>query len=882
MKRGAILAAIVIGLLTAVGPAGAGAPDGAAGPWADFVVSFNQGFAINGGFLPNRSDPAAALGVAESPPGNDDPIPTGTFVSLGFGGTITLGFQNPICNSVGADLAIEVREITKEPYPLERAQVYVSEDGITFLFAGTVTKDGTVSMPAGITVANFVKLVDANNPADYARHPNADGFDLDGVQALNTTCPPGKIEVCKASSNGMSNRPFQFSLNGGSAFTVVGGRCSGPITTTPGFTTVRELPSASPTDVSAIVVRPSARLINQDLGGKTANVIVASGSTAASETRLTFTNEPGGGVYGDLKICKLTETPSYVGRLFTFHVNGGPAISTEANASFDPPSAWSCRPAGSFKQGTVVTVKEDIPSGTEVSFIDSDPADRLVDLDTNTGTARFTIGSGVTVALYDDEPIPPPATGFIEVCKDAAMLNLSTRDPDVTGPFEFTIDESDQSSQDVTVLAGQCSAPIPVAAGVVRVTEQPRGGFTLTDVFTIPNERLLDSNLINGTADVEVPVAADGSDETQVHFVNIAQRGQLKICKTLGPASADLIGRTFSFTLADETPTGARDSLPTDAIRITAADMTQCVIVGYFPIGRVIRVGEIPTFDYVDTTSSNNPVTIAAGVNTVNFTNTARGKLQICKFVTDEFVGQPVPAEANHLFNFRIDGGGIIKVRANTCSPPQLVSVGTHTVTELVETNYELDPNAPGMGINVTPADVETSRNLLARSVTVNVPWAGDPNFPIGREVRVDYYNRIKRAQIKVCKHVAPGSTDALGTKEFNFTVNTSFGTPYRVEGLRMEECALVREPHTGEIIDFPILTPGGLPTLATAEEDDTPFDGWIVSNITVQGARGTPKTNCDGLTPQTCGPPGTAQWTLGPNTNTVHFTNSASGLSPI
>jgi hypothetical protein len=46
------------------------------------------------------------------------------------------------------------------------------------------------------------------------------------------------------------------------------------------------------------------------------------------------------------------------------------------------------------------------------------------------------------------------------------------------------------------------------------------------------------------------------------------------------------------------------------------------------------------------------------------------------------------------------------------------------------------------------------------------VSWAR-----LGREVRSDYYNRIRRAQIKICKHIEPGSVDALGSKEFDFTV---------------------------------------------------------------------------------------------------------------
>src|SRR5258708_3386786 len=73
-----------------VTPAFAAAPDGL-GPWADTVVTTAQGLRNDGSAVPLvRSDPTAALGVAEQT--NAD----GTFYSLGFGGSITLGFVNGI------------------------------------------------------------------------------------------------------------------------------------------------------------------------------------------------------------------------------------------------------------------------------------------------------------------------------------------------------------------------------------------------------------------------------------------------------------------------------------------------------------------------------------------------------------------------------------------------------------------------------------------------------------------------------------------------------------------------------------------------------------------------------------------------------------------
>jgi hypothetical protein len=317
------------------------------------------------------------------------------------------------------------------------------------------------------------------------------------------------------------------------------------------------------------------------------------------------------------------------------------------------------------------------------------------------------------------------------------------------------------------------------------------------------------------------------------------------------------------------------------------------------------------------TTTCTNPVTIVAGINTLTCTNTTQGKLEICKFVrrlpNEDFA--PEGSLALRYFYFRIDSSIPVKVRINSCSEPQLVSVGPHTVTETADNatggmqDFELDPDsAVNGGIVVTPSDAEVSRNLLARSVTVNVPWAGDPDFELGREVRVDYYNRIKRAQIKICKDITDGSKDSLSDKTWTFEVRTNrtagnFGGPFAVGPLGPGECALVTDTH-GVVLNFPILKLNGDPTTAYAREldisppagtqapDDTrgtpPTLGeYYVSNISLQGGRNYYRDDCSsGLsyspTGKHCitftenGITAHVRWNLGPNTNTIHFTNTA------
>ncbi len=435
------------------------------------------------------------------------------------------------------------------------------------------------------------------------------------------------IEICKASTNGMSGRPFSYTVapSGGSSFSVgpiLGGRCSGPITVSGASATITEAVSDPATDVKSVSVRPSARKTSEDLANR--KVTVTTGASTSSETLVTFTNQPAGGNYGTLKVCKLTETPAYLGRQFSFSVNGGPLQSTEANDAFADPSSYSCRILGTFQVGSVVNVHEQIPSGTEVQWIDTDPGENLVDFNTQTGDATVLVGAGATIVYFDDEPAPPSGNGFIEVCK-----NVLYSDPDVSGPFTFTVTDGAGVDHSLTVLAGQCSEPIPVAAGVNTVTETAKAGTDLADVSAYPWDRLLTVNLINRTATVEVPVSASSNDETQVHFTNVAQRGQLKVCKALGAGSGDLVNQPFRFT-------ASADNGQVAYFDITAAATTQCKIVGFFPIGSTVTVtenldhGPGQAGEFIDTSGEGN-VVIAPGVNTVTITNTAKGVLEVCK-----------------------------------------------------------------------------------------------------------------------------------------------------------------------------------------------------------------------------------------------------------
>lgn len=147
--------------LAAVLAATSAAAANAATVYASSVVSFNQ----VGPVAADRSTPEAALGAAD-----------GTFVSLGFGGSIVLGFDK-LVSGVGS--------ITEVTYNIsnyfENALVSTSLDGVTWSDAIAVSNQvagGVTTVDAGTSPFKFIQIVDTSTP--FPRQVR-DGFDIDGV-----------------------------------------------------------------------------------------------------------------------------------------------------------------------------------------------------------------------------------------------------------------------------------------------------------------------------------------------------------------------------------------------------------------------------------------------------------------------------------------------------------------------------------------------------------------------------------------------------------------------------------------------------------------------------------------------------------------------------
>ncbi len=659
----------------------------------------------------------------------------------------------------------------------------------------------------------------------------------------------GAIEVCASADNGMADRAFQFALNGGASFSVLGGSCSGELTTRAGANLVQMLSSATG-QVTAIDVSPFGRTVSLDAGAQRVVALAQPGLDGLAPTRVTFTVAPpgGGSGTGDLKICKTSRTPSFQGRPFSFSLNAGPAFSIEAGSSEAP----VCSAPVTYAVGTRVVVQELATTNVVVDSIAVSDG-RGSDVDPARGAATATVGTGTTVVTFDNEPSPVPQMGYVEVCKDA-------EGPDVTGLFDFVI-TAPGFSRTAGAYAGQCTGPIEVPAGYVALEELARPGFELYTVATEPSTRLIEANLINRTMTVEVP-AGDPSTETQVHFVNRAIRGQLKVCKALAADSGALADQVFLFDVTRHVDAPQPGPVERARVRATAAT-TQCVIAGWYPVGEIVRVDEVFAQDlaagdsdaavaqsgvYVDV-SGEGTSTIAPGINSVTVSNRAVGLLTICKARVPEINGQP-------LFRFRIDGGGITTVRSGTCTPPSRVSVGAHTIVEMAENDYELDLAAAGAGIDVYPVTREVARNAGLRTVTVSVPYGADG------ETRVLFANRVRQGAVKVCKQVTPGSLDSLGSRSFGFTV-TIGGSAHRIEGIRPGECST---PLPAE----PILHPDGTARGVVVVEDGAgPGGSWAAQAIACSGCRASIATDLIA---------GEVRFTLAPATSAITFTNTARG----
>ena len=164
--------------------AGGSDDDPAASGQATTVVWWQQGPRKNGTpVLAARSNPLEGLDF-------DAPNIDSGFFSLGFGGSIIVGFDGPLVNGDGADVRIIEKTYCCSAYPEELADVYAWDgSSAEWVYIGTaqsspgVASDSISELDLGALPSTWMLLiVDITDRAPFGA--DGDGFDLNGVFAL--------------------------------------------------------------------------------------------------------------------------------------------------------------------------------------------------------------------------------------------------------------------------------------------------------------------------------------------------------------------------------------------------------------------------------------------------------------------------------------------------------------------------------------------------------------------------------------------------------------------------------------------------------------------------------------------------------------------------
>jgi hypothetical protein len=293
---------------------------------------------------------------------------------------------------------------------------------------------------------------------------------------------------------------------------------------------------------------------------------------------------------GQLKVCKVAGAGVKEGQLFTIKVN-----NTSYKVPAGPGDGGYCVLAGQFPINTQVTVQEVIPAGYYVARIEVKP-DRTVSKDVPLGKVIIKVGTGVTEVIFTNKvsgsptpthtptlftstpkpsktPTPTPLCapnctptptpnprGRLQICKEADG-------PGVNGYFKFQF-----AGKSKTVPVGACSSLLYVDAGNLTITEVSRTGYSLSDIYTIPSDRLISKNLNKRTATVKI-VEGNAASQTIVVFRNKVETHTATPTNTPTSTATRTPTATVTGTVTRTptfTPTGSLTATKTATSTVTA------------------------------------------------------------------------------------------------------------------------------------------------------------------------------------------------------------------------------------------------------------------------------------------------------------------------
>jgi hypothetical protein len=282
---------------------------------------------------------------------------------------------------------------------------------------------------------------------------------------------------------------------------------------------------------------------------------------------------------GQLKVCKVAGEGVTEGQLFTIKV-GNNSFSVPAG----PGGGGYCVLAGQYPVDTEVTIQEVIPAGYFVSHIEAKP-DRAVSKDVAQGITIIKVGSGVTEIIFTNrvigsptpthEPTPlvtftpkptktptttpdcspnctptstPIPRGRLQICKEADGAGVS-------GYFTFRF-----AGRSVSIPAGACSGLIGVDAGTLTISEEAQAGYVVTEVYTIPADRLRSEDLNARNVTVTI-VQGNAATQTIAIFRNRAVTPTNTSTPTTGPGTVTSTA-TLTNTPITHTPTNTPTNTP--------------------------------------------------------------------------------------------------------------------------------------------------------------------------------------------------------------------------------------------------------------------------------------------------------------------------------
>jgi hypothetical protein len=211
-----------------------------------------------------------------------------------------------------------------------------------------------------------------------------------------TTNGGGTLEICTQTdnSNGQVSGTFTYHFDGRTV-TVPANGCSGPLSVDPGRKTVNQVRRNGIT-MTNCSTKPRDRLVECDPQQSRAIARVPVGGVS-NETMLIFTERvTEANPVGAIKVCNIAGNGVAEGTNFNYTV-GGRKVTVPAGPANQ---GGYCKVVQNFNQGDDVTVTEAAASGTHVSKITVQPANRKVSSSNAGRTATVTVGSGNTVVSF--------------------------------------------------------------------------------------------------------------------------------------------------------------------------------------------------------------------------------------------------------------------------------------------------------------------------------------------------------------------------------------------------------------------------------------------------------------------------------------------------